>query len=304
MEINLTKEQLAEIAAAANAYVAAAKADPALAQLALDEIAQGVGQAMPAADSQWDAARWCAPMTQAAVLVRRAGFYPYYLARVMGCYIAAKADKGADLTLVVPQETGLRYEVELIREIIEACTNLWAGAPLVRDVKEVALMKAAYEKGYYYEKAYRGCAQCTLAALADVLGNRNDHLFRQANILAAGMGSFGDGACGGYSGGLLYLGNYAGRRIEHFDGDAEEKAMSMKLAEMLHTKFLNTYGTIICHGIHKDIFGRAFFLLDPEDKKAFEAAGAHKDDKCSAVVGIACAWVVEILLDTNFVKAE
>lgn len=49
-------------------------------------------------------------------------------------------------------------------------------------------MKAAYEKGYYYEKAYRGCAQCTLAALADVLGNRNDHLFRQANILAAGMG--------------------------------------------------------------------------------------------------------------------
>lgn len=303
MEIILTKEDMEAIAAAAGAYVEAAKADPALAVLAMEEIAQA-GAVAPQAAAKGDASQWCAAMTKAAVMVRRAGYYPYYLARVMGCYFAVNAPKDADLPAFIAQASGLRFEVELIREIAEACMNLWAGAPLVRDAKEVAMMKAAYEKGYYYEKAYRGCAQCTLASLSDVVGFRNDHLFRQANILAAGMGSFGDGACGGYSGGLLFLGNYAGRRIEHFDGDAEEKAMSMKLADELHTKFLNTYGTIICHGIHKDIFGRPFFLRDSEDKAAFEAAGAHKDDKCSAVVGIACAWVVEILLDNKFIEAK
>jgi C_GCAxxG_C_C family probable redox protein len=158
--------------------------------------------------------------------------------------------------------------------------------------------------GYRYEKECRGCAQCTIAAMFGVTGKKEEHLFRAANGFAAGMGLFGDGVCGGYSGGLLYMGTYAGRRFEFFDNDKAEKDLSMRLAEKLHTRFMETYGSVICHDIHRDIFGRAFFIRDPEEKTAFEEAGAHKKDKCPAVVGTAAQWTAEILMEEGFLSAE
>jgi hypothetical protein len=135
-----------------------------------------------------------------------------------------------------------------------------------------------------------------------VTGKKEEHLFRASNVFAAGMGLFGDGACGGYSGGLLYLGTYAGRRFEFFDNDKAEKDLSMRLAEKLHTRFIETYGSVICHDIHRDIFGRAFFIRDSEEKVAFEEAGAHTKDKCPAVVGTAAQWTAEILMEEGFIS--
>lgn len=110
----------------------------------------------------------------------------------------------------------------------------------------------------------------------------------------------GDSACGGYSGGLLALGLFAGRRPEFIDADLEEREAIMRMSRKLYKKFAEAYGSCICHGIQKEIFGRAFHLSRPEEKEAFEQAGAHTLDKCTAVVGAACAWVTEILLDEGF----
>ena len=51
-----------------------------------------------------------------------------------------------------------------------------------------ALTDKAYELGFAYEKEYRGCVQCTIAAVQDTLGVRNDFIFKSASGLSAGGG--------------------------------------------------------------------------------------------------------------------
>jgi len=248
-----------------------------------------------------DPAQLPSALPDALRVVRMAGQLPYYCTRLLGCWFAVTR-KAAVTPAQVAEACGNPLDVQVLRQTADACDTVLGRGTLLEDPRRVALLKKAYEAGYHYEKVYRGCAQCTLAALFDVVGNKDPHLFRITNTFASGMGLFGDGPCGGYSGGLLFLGNYAGRRLEYFDGDREEKDRCMKLCDLLHTKFLRTYGTIVCHGIHRDIFGREFNLRVPEEKVAFEEAGAHKTDKCPAAVGTAAMWTVEILLDEGLLK--
>ncbi len=247
-------------------------------------------------------------LTAAAKAVRLAGEYPYYIATVIAVWFAVQqgevagfiADNG--IKAAVRKFCGIEFEREWIQMIVESFEAL----PDLRidNDEKIALMKEAYRQGDHYEKVYRGCAQCHMAAVSDVTGKEDLVMFRAANGLAAGMGLLGDGACGGYSGGILSLGLFAGRRREFFDGDKQEKDMCTKLVGKLHQKFIDTYGSVICHDIHRDIFGRAFHITRPEDKEAFELAGAHKLDKCPAVVGTSAAWVAEILYDEGFLAAE
>jgi len=247
-------------------------------------------------------------LTAAAKAIRLAGEYPYYIATVIAIWFAAQQGAVADfiaangIKTAVRNYCGIEYERELIQMIAESFMAL----PDLRvdNDEKIALMKEAYRQGDHYEKVYRGCAQCHMAAVSDVTGKEDLVMFRAANGLAAGMGLLGDGACGGYSGGILSLGLFAGRRREFFDGDKQEKDMCTKLVGMLHNKFIETYGSVICHNIHKDIFGRAFHITRPEDKEAFELAGAHKLDKCPVVVGTSAAWVAEILYDEGFLTTN
>lgn len=272
-----------------------------LAEIAAGCAVFGVTLALPTSWPKGSGA-YCPELADAARVLRVAGLLPYYTAKALGCFFAA-AGKEGDGKVEIVQTCGFTFEKELVQQISDARAAVLAGRPLVDDPKRIAMVKEAYRLGYFYEKTYRGCAQCTLAALFDVVGNRDEHLFRITNTFASGMGLFGDGACGGYSGGLLFLGNYAGRRIEFFDGDKEEKDKCMMLCDMLHRKFIDAYGSVICHGIHQDIFGRPFHIRRSDEKEAFEAAGAHKLDKCTAVVGTAAMWTVEVLLDAGLIKA-
>lgn len=230
------------------------------------------------------------------------------MAKVMAVWFAARQGEVAEfmntngIKAAVKRYCGMEFECELIQMIAEAFEALPGLG--IENAEKVELMKAAYRQGYHYEKVYRGCAQCHMAAVSDVTGKENLTMFRAANGLAAGMGLLGDGACGGYSGGILSLGLFAGRRKEFFDGDKQEKDTCTKLVGKLHDKFIATYESVICHDIHKDIFGRAFHITKPDDKEAFEQAGAHKLDKCPAVVGTSAAWVVEILYDEGFLIGE
>lgn len=61
-------------------------------------------------------------------------------------------------------------------------------------------------------------------------------------------------------------------------------------------KFMEDYGGCLCFEVHKKLFGgRCFDLSDPEQFKAFEEAGGHRD-KCPAVVGNAAKWVAELIV--------
>ena len=49
-------------------------------------------------------------------------------------------------------------------------------------MNKASLVKKAYSLGFAYEKKYRGCSQCTLAAIQDTLGIRNDFVFKAIYI--------------------------------------------------------------------------------------------------------------------------
>ena len=48
------------------------------------------------------------------------------------------------------------------------------------------LMEKAFQLGFDYEKTYRGCSQCTIAAIQDTLDIREDNVFKAATGLAGG----------------------------------------------------------------------------------------------------------------------
>jgi C_GCAxxG_C_C family probable redox protein len=161
--------------------------------------------------------------------------------------------------------------------------------------QELELIDEAREAGFTYEQKYGNCCQCTMAALQDTIGPRDDGVFRAGSGMAGGIGIHCDGVCGGYSGGVMHLSRMFGRTRERYS-EQEEMARTNDLASKLHQRFMAEFGTVICREIHQKIFGRTFNLRDPEDAKAIEAAGSHVD-KCTNVVGSAAAWTAEIALE-------
>lgn len=296
MDINLTA------GAAYRAFCAVAQTHEAeqLMRCAAAEAAQAAsGQTLKAlgqlpADAPDDA------IFEAIHAVRMTGELPYWLSKAAACLFANNKDlDGQGLRDAIRDRGGLLREPDAVQLIYKQCIDMRSGS-IMEDVRRVNVLKEAYRDGYHYEKVCRGCAQCTIAALFGVTGKREEHLFRAANGFAAGMGLFGDGVCGGYSGGLLYMGTYAGRRFEFFDADKAEKDLSMHMADKLHSRFIETYGSVICHDIHRDIFGRAFYIREADQKEAFEKSGAHTADKCTAVVATASMWTAEILMEEGF----
>lgn len=160
----------------------------------------------------------------------------------------------------------------------------------------VELIEKAREYGFEYEKTYRGCAQCTIAAVQDSLGVRNDSVFKAASGLAGGGGLLRTGICGGYSGGIMVMSSIFGRSRERFDDDREERNCSFRMAAALHDRFIEKYGSVICFEMHQKIFGRSFDLWDKKEREEFEKAGAHVD-KCTTVVADASGWAVELIID-------
>lgn len=167
-------------------------------------------------------------------------------------------------------------------------------------MKKEQMMSVAYEKGFKYERDYRGCAQCTIAAIQDTLGIRNDYVYKAGSGLAGGGGECTDGNCGGYTGGAMMISLFFGRtrKEEGSQKGRADKYVTFRLTAALHDKFVEKYGSVLCNMVQKKVFGRSFNLRSAEEVALFRAAGAHKDDdKCCAAVGDGARWAVEIILD-------
>ena len=158
------------------------------------------------------------------------------------------------------------------------------------------ILQRALDLGVAYERSITGCCQCTIAAIQDALGVRNDAVFKAGSGLTAGGGISCQGSCGGYTGGVMVMSSIFGRRRDKWDGDIKEKDCAHRMAKALLDKFNQEYGSNICRAIHYEIFGRDFNLRDPGDRTAFEDSGAHVD-KCTKVVGKAAVWAAELVID-------
>lgn len=158
------------------------------------------------------------------------------------------------------------------------------------------ILKKAYELGFQYEREYRGCCQCALAAIQDTLGMENEAVFKAGTGLAAGVCGTGTGACGGLTGGIMMISSKIGRERKNFKDAEGIRFKTRELALKLYHKFVEEYGSSNCCEIQQKLFGRSYNLLDPAEYEAFDKAGAHID-KCPSVVGNAAKWTVEILLE-------
>ncbi len=162
--------------------------------------------------------------------------------------------------------------------------------------KDELILKAE-KLGFENEKAYGGCAQCTLLATLETLSVKAPVIVKAATGFAAGGGKKCDGICGGYAGAISLFGLFFGRREEYMDSDQEAKNLVNEMTRFFREKMLGKYGSLICGEIHQNIFGRKYDLLTPEGFEAFERDGAHTE-KCTGVVGFASKTAVQLILDT------
>ncbi|OIP92577.1 MAG: hypothetical protein AUK26_04370 [Syntrophaceae bacterium CG2_30_58_14] len=58
------------------------------------------------------------------------------------------------------------------------------------------ILEKVYETAKRYELKSGGCAQCTIAAIFDVLGEEDEGVFKAATGMADGVGLTGDVHCG------------------------------------------------------------------------------------------------------------
>jgi len=166
---------------------------------------------------------------------------------------------------------------------------------------EVAeLIQKAYDAGYRNEVEYRGCGQCLVGAIQDVLGLNDPSVFKAASGFAGGIGLMGDSACGGYAGGAMILSCFKGRTKDNFGDPERVRFKSFDLSRKLHDKFIKEFGTVNCHGIHMSTFGRPYYLWDQDQMGKFDEAGGHSD-KCPHVVGLAAKWVIEVLAEEGLI---
>lgn len=152
----------------------------------------------------------------------------------------------------------------------------------------------AYDLGFEYEKKYHGCAQCVVAAVQDTLNIRNDDIFKAMTGCGGGGGGYCNGSCGALVGGIVMLSWLAGRSRDEFQNVDVSRAY--ELTREPHNKFIGEYGAVICRDINMNVFGRPFYTADLDEYRKFQAAGSYVD-KCTAVVGNASRWVVEIIIE-------
>jgi hypothetical protein len=250
-------------------------------------------------------------LTGAALLCRKNGSYPYFLVKSIAAVLIVlsrstigpgilKDDlERSNMKDIIRSYCGLLRESGLVESIYQEFLLGRDGSLFEEDLNRADVLKRAYRLGFEKEKVFKGCAQCHLLAQFDLTGQSHPVLFMAAGALAAGIGRCGDGSCGAYTGGVLFMGTAIGRRLEYVDNDRDNWNVSYEMTQKLQEKFINAYGTVTCAHIHEDIFGRAYILKDTSVRDDFEKAGAHAD-KCTTVVAYAVMWVAEILIEKGY----
>jgi C_GCAxxG_C_C family probable redox protein len=177
-----------------------------------------------------------------------------------------------------------------------------------RGLSRQELLDKAYELGFNFEKNSYSCSQSVVAAIHELL-EMDDVVVKVATSLSGGTAEQFSGTCGPLSGGLMVLGYFFGRPVEklsyqeRIQDNVDALLVSLPITQLLADKFVETYGTIICPYIQRQLFGRTWWLRDPDDLQKFEAAGGHSaPDKCCHVTGTGARWVMEILLDKGAVE--
>jgi len=163
------------------------------------------------------------------------------------------------------------------------------------------MLEAVYQKAKACELKGGNCAQCSIAAIFDVLGVTDENVIRAATGLADGVGLTGDGHCGALSGGTIAISYFFGRKKEDL-ARMGKQLRALLLAKKFHEQFVAEFSTCRCHDIQIKQFGRFLNLYDMDDLK--EAVKIGMAEQCSTLVGKAARMALEIILDEQAKKEK
>jgi C_GCAxxG_C_C family probable redox protein len=135
------------------------------------------------------------------------------------------------------------------------------------------------KKAYELVDKYHGCAQCSLLAIQEVCGMKDDLMAKASISLAGGVGGVRS-VCGALTGSALALGIKYGRDVSALEGPAEE-AIEIEYAAMepvakLAKWFEREFGSIICRDIRKAFIGTDLSREIPWQKQWMEEIGIHQ----------------------------
>ena len=135
------------------------------------------------------------------------------------------------------------------------------------------------KRAYELTDKYHGCAQCSLLAIQEVCGMKNDLMAKASIGLAGGVGGIRS-VCGALTGSALALGIKYGRDISVLEGPAEE-AIEIEYAALepvakLAKWFEREFGSIICRDIRKAFMGTELSREIPWQKQWMEELGIHQ----------------------------
>jgi len=147
---------------------------------------------------------------------------------------------------------------------------------------------------------YHGCAQCSLLAIQEVCGMRDDVMAKASIGLAGGVGGLRS-ACGALTGAALALGMKYGRDVSALEGPAEE-AIEIEYAALepvarLAKWFEREYGSIICRDIRKAYMGTDLNREIPWQKEWMTELGIH--EYCSKIVAKTARRAAAMLENPN-----
>jgi hypothetical protein len=161
------------------------------------------------------------------------------------------------------------------------------------------LKDKAYQLGFEYESTRGSCSQCVLAALQETIGGVDDQVFQAIQGLSGGTVSFGSGTCGALVGGIVMIGSEVGRTKVQFDNQTPNRKV-VEIGHKLAERFNEYYDGITCAEVQTKEMGRAFNMLDAEDKQNFIDQGGHSIH-CSSVCGNAARWTIEIMEENGLI---
>lgn len=139
------------------------------------------------------------------------------------------------------------------------------------------------------EKSHN-CAQSTFFALSEQFGLGGNDVLKALTPMP-GIAERGE-TCGAITGSLMAMGLIYGR--DRLD-DWEKYRSSLIPTNTFCERFENELGSTLCCHIQERAFGESFNLMDPEELKKFQRAGATT--KCSGVVRKATHIAAEIILE-------
>jgi len=148
-----------------------------------------------------------------------------------------------------------------------------------------AILDKVEKRAYELIDKYHGCSQCSLLAIQEVCGMKDDVMAKASIGLAGGVGSMRS-ACGALTGSALALGMKYGRDVSYLKGPAE-KAIEVEHAALepvarLAKWFEREFGSITCRDIRKAFMGTELNREIPWQKQWMEELGIH--EHCSKIV--------------------